>query len=411
MKIVVILPTYNEKTNIEKMIPMLEEEIFPKIKNHNMAILVADDKSPDGTAEVVRGFMKKWKNIELLEGEKKGLGAAYARAMKHAMDEMGAGAVIELDADFQHDPADIVKFVKAMDDGADYVIGSRYVKGGQIPKEWELHRKFLSFFGGLFAKIVLLNTQVHDMTSGYKLTKTEFLKKVDLDHLYSNYYAYKIHILHDVIRAKAKVKEVPIVFYERTHGSSKITSKDTFDSFFVVIKLRLRDSARFIKFLITGGTGFVTQIVIQEATVAIGLAAAIAAFVYQLEASVFHYNDMVSLTNATAAAFGAEAAILSNFLINNFWTFTDTRKLKEKSPFIIRLAKFNSLSLLSISLQTIAVYLAVKWFGPEFVFLNFSVPTRIAILFPTIILIVIPLNYLIYNKIIWKTQYLKKKHD
>src|SRR6185312_10721342 len=164
MKIVVIIPTYNEKENIERMIPVLEKEIFPQIKNHELHILIADDTSPDGTKEVVQKYMQEYKNVHLLEGKKEGLGAAYARAMRYAMDKMDAYAVIEFDADFQHDPHDIPRLLAAMDDGADYVIGSRYVKGGAIPKEWGFDRKILSRFGSLFARIVWWNFSIHDMT-------------------------------------------------------------------------------------------------------------------------------------------------------------------------------------------------------------------------------------------------------
>ncbi len=164
-------------------------------------------------------------NVTLLKGNKKGLGAAYVRGMHYAMEKMGADSIMEFDADFQHDPSDIPRLIKAMDDGADLVIGSRYVPGGTIPREWGIHRKLISRLGGLFAQIVLLTFNVHDMTSGFKLTKSAFLKKVNLDNLFSKYYAYKLHILHDVLKQGAKVVEVPIIFYERKKGSSKITRK------------------------------------------------------------------------------------------------------------------------------------------------------------------------------------------
>lgn len=411
MKIVVILPTYNEKVNIEKMLPYLEEEVFPGIKNHTIEILVADDKSTDGTAEVVRMFMKKWKNIELLEGEKKGLGAAYARAMRYAMDSMNAEAVIEFDADFQHDPNDIPRLIAAMDEGYDYVIGSRYVAGGEIPKEWGIHRKFLSRVGGLFAKVVLMNSKVHDMTSGLKITRSGYLKKIDLEHLYSKYYAYKIHILHDVIKSGAKVKEIPTKFYERVEGSSKLEFKDLFESFWVVMKLRYRDSKRFVKFLIVGGTGFIIQLATQEFSVLIGFAYFLAQIFLPIETRYFGGGDIEALKSTMAVAVGAECAIISNFLINNFWTFHDTRNIKEKSPIIIRLLKFNLTSVFSIVLQIVVATMAVRSIGTHINILGLLVPTRILVLFPTIILVVIPVNYIIYNKIIWKTHHLKHEHN
>lgn len=405
MKIVVILPTYNEKVNINKMIPILEDEIFNRIKNHNMYILVVDDNSPDGTGDEVKRYCQLYKNIYLLQGEKEGLGSAYVRGMHYAMDKLKADVVIETDADFQHDPNDIPRLIEAMDNGADYVIGSRYIEGGEIPKEWGMHRKFISRIGGLFAQIVLGVWNVHDMTSGYKLTKTSFLKNVDLDHLYSKYYAYKLHILHDILKQKPKITEVPIIFYERKEGSSKITSKDLFDSFRVVLKLRYNDSKRFIKFLIVGGTGFLVQIFTQEFVIRSGLSDYLTSILVSLNL----VQDATSVSHAIGAGIGAEAAIISNFLINNFWTFEDTRNIKEKSRFTVRAVKFNVASLASILIQSIVVLLAEKTFGEYMHIFSYTIPTRIAVIIPTILFFVIPLNYFIYNVLIWKTQYLKNK--
>lgn len=385
MKIVVILPTYNESENIVKLVPLLIDEIFPQIKNHEMQLLVVDDESPDGTAKIVADFMKKWKNVELLSGKKNGLGAAYVRGMHYAMDKMKADAVMEFDADFQHDPADIPHLIKAMDEGADYVIGSRYIPGGAIPREWGIHRKIISRFGGLFAQIMLWRFDVHDMTSGYKLTKSSFLKKIDLEHLYSKYYAYKLHILHDVLKLGAKVKEVPIIFYERKEGSSKITRKDLIDSFIVVIRLRINDSKRFIKFLFVGGTGFIIQY------------------------SILHTFILLGFAQFIATAISAETAIISNFVLNNMWTFKDTGKIKDRGGFFIRLIKFNITSFAAIVIQVCASLLAVWLFGENLNILGYSIATSEVILFPTIVFVVIPLNYIIYNKIIWKTQKLNEK--
>jgi dolichol-phosphate mannosyltransferase len=386
MKIVVILPTYNERANISKLIPILEKDIFPQIKNHKVHILVVDDKSPDGTAEAVQEYMKQWKNIELLSGDKKGLGAAYVRGMQFAMEEMQADAVMEFDADFQHDPNDIPRLVKALDNGADYVIGSRYVKGGSIPKEWGADRKILSVFGNLFTRIVWGNYDIHDMTSGFKLARTSVLKKVDLDNLLSNHFAYKMQILHDMVKAGAKVKEVPIAFMEREIGKSKISQKDQFESFYVVLRLGMYPYKRFIKFLVIGGTGFFLQFLMVYIAIRLGMEQFIAAMI------------------------GGETAILSNFVLNNLWTFGDTKSIKQQGSFFRRLVKFNIASLGSIGIQTIVVYFAVQALGEYLQILGVTVPTSMVVLVPTIILIVIPLNYFIYNKVIWKTHYLKDQN-
>jgi len=384
MKIVIIIPTYNERPNVEKMIPLLEEEIFPKIKNHHLFILIVDDKSPDGTADLVGEFTKKWNNIELLTGEKNGLGAAYVRGMKYAMDKMDAHAVMEFDSDFQHNPHDIPRLIHAMDEGADYVIGSRYIPGGSIPKGWGVNRKFLSVFGSLFIRIVWLNFAIHDMTSGFKLTKTTFLKKVDLDHLLSKNFAYKVEILHDIVKEKAKVSEVPIVFNEREEGKSKINVSDQFESFYVVIRLAMRDRKRFIKFLFVGGTGFILQFLTVYVAIFIGMQQSIAAMI------------------------GGEIAILWNFTANNKWTFSDTKHIKEQGSFLRRLIKFNVASLASIAIQGLVVHLAVQVFGEQITLFGHAFYTSFIVLIPTILFLVIPINYVIYNRFIWKTHHLKK---
>jgi len=384
MKIVIIIPTYNEKSNVKKMIPVLENDVFPKVTNHSMSLLVVDDNSPDGTADIVREFMKKWSSIELLTGEKKGLGAAYVRGMKYAMEKMNADAVMEFDSDFQHDPHDIPRLIRAMDSNADYVIGSRYIKEGSIPKEWGLDRKILSVFGNLFTRVVWLDFSVHDMTSGFKLTKTAFLKQINLDRLLSKNFAYKMQIMHDVIQLKAKVVEVPIVFYEREQGKSKINVNDQFESFYVVLRLAVYDRKRFIQFLFVGGTGFILQFITVYLVIFLGLKQFVAAMI------------------------GGEVAILWNFFANNKWTFKDAQAIKEKGSLFQRLVKFNFASLASIAIQGVVVYIAVRVLGEKIKILGLSLHTSIAILFPTIILLVIPMNYVIYNRFIWKTHRLKK---
>jgi dolichol-phosphate mannosyltransferase len=129
MKIVIINPTYNEKGNIEKLINTLEDEIFPPLKDHEMHILVADDNSPDGTADIVEGLMKKFKNLHIVKGPKKGLGAAYIRAMEYAIEKLDADVMFEMDADGQHDPTKVPLFIKKIEEGADFVIVRIFLSG------------------------------------------------------------------------------------------------------------------------------------------------------------------------------------------------------------------------------------------------------------------------------------------
>src|SRR3989344_1126529 len=156
MKIVVINPTYNEKGNIERLITILEEEVFPKIKNHEMHILVADDNSPDGTGKIVEDLTKKYKNLHLVTGPKQGLGAAYVRAMTFAIEKLDADVMFEMDADFFHDPHKIPEFLQKIDEGYDMAIGTRYSGGGSIPANWGLHRKAFSKVANMIIRVILM---------------------------------------------------------------------------------------------------------------------------------------------------------------------------------------------------------------------------------------------------------------
>jgi len=404
MKAVIILPTYNEKGNIDRLIPILEEEIFPTIKNHTLAILVVDDSSPDGTAEIVKSFMKKWKNIELLTGEKRGLGAAYVRGMTYAIEKMNADIVFEMDADLSHDPEKIPVFLNKIDEGHDMVISTRYSDGGSIPKNWGIERKAYSVLGNLIVRLILMRSGIHDWTGGYRALKKEvFLKIRDELHSFKGY-TFQIAFLHKALQKHFKVAEVPIHFTDRTLGKSKIASGEYINDLLrYVIIARIIELKRFIKFLIVGGAGFITQILVQEISIRTG----ITYFLATVFGNTLHATDFQALAQSIGVGFGAEAAILSNFLYNNFWTFKDTRKLKTKSPFFIRLLKFNSASLGSIFIQSTAVWLGIKLLGNTVTFYSYTIPTRILIIIPTIIFLVIPLNYLIYNRFIWKTHHLK----
>lgn len=385
MNVVIILPTYNEKENIEKVIPSLEEEIFPQIKNHEMNILVADDNSPDGTADEVRNLMKKYKNLDVNIGEKRGLGAAYVRGMTYAIEKMGADIMFEMDADGQHDPKKIPEFLKKIDEGYDMVIGTRYSDGGSIPPNWPPQRKAFSILGNIIVRVILMRFSLHDWTGGYRALKKEvFLKEKEELSSFKGY-TFQVSFLHKAVRDSFKIAEVPFHFTDRTLGNSKIAPMEYIvDLLKYVITAKIKEMERFVKFLVVGGTGFIVQMLSQELAVLIGL------------------------LHSVSVGIGAESAIVSNFMFNNFWTFGDTRHVKEKSHFLIRLLKFNTTSIAAILLQVGAVWIAEKAFGNDLRLMSFVFPTRIAVLFPTIIFLVIPLNYIIYNKIIWKTQYLKK---
>lgn len=245
MKIVVIIPTYNEVRAIASLIDAIEAE-FRMIKGHAMEILIVDGNSSDGTLDEVRRKTGEYSNISLLvEKEKRGLGVAYINGMNHAARNLRADAVIEFDGDFQHDPKDIRRLVEELDNGYDYVIGSRYVPGGAVPEKWGWHRKLLSKFGSLFIKYIL-SLPTNDNTSGLKLTRVRpFFDYLPLseEKILSRRHAYKVHLLYEMQAHGAKTKEIPIIFLEREGGVSKSSLEDIRESLSVVIILFFRKLA------------------------------------------------------------------------------------------------------------------------------------------------------------------------
>lgn len=223
MKACVILPTYNEAENIEK--------IIRKVKRHKVDILVVDDNSPDGTAKLAEGM-----NVNLLKRDKKeGLGKAYIAGFKHAMNEYDI--LFEMDADLSHQPKYIHDFLKEIEEN-DLVIGSRYVKNGKI-ENWNLYRKTVSFVGNLFGKYVA-GLKVKDCTSGYRAIRTELLKKIDLDNLIGGGYSFQISLLKQCQRKNARIKEIPIVFVDRKKGKSKLGKKEMTEFIKTCLMLRFK---------------------------------------------------------------------------------------------------------------------------------------------------------------------------
>jgi dolichol-phosphate mannosyltransferase len=196
MKVVIVIPTYNERGNTERMIKALSK-VFPQITAFKMHVLYVDANSPDGTAEIIRTYQAKYPWLHLLVEEKKeGMGKAYAKGMTYAMKVLKADYLVEFDGDFQHRPTDIPRLMEKISQGYDYVIGSRYIHGGSIPAEWGFDRKFLSVVGNLVARVMLLLPSIHDVTGGFRVSKVKgFMDNFDFDTLLSRRFAYKVHLL------------------------------------------------------------------------------------------------------------------------------------------------------------------------------------------------------------------------
>jgi dolichol-phosphate mannosyltransferase len=365
------MPTFNEAKNIGKMIDELGGKYFKDIENADMHLLVVDAHSPDGTGEIVKEKQKKYKNIHLLSKEKGGLGADYVAGMKYSMKELNADAVMEMDADFQHPPRFVKPMVQAFLDGADYAIGARYVPGGSVPKEWAFSRRMISFLGNLFIRIVLVKPKLHDLTTGFRLTKVDgVLDKIDLDNLRElKRFAYKVDLLYQSIKNAKKVVEVPLEFAPRTQEKSKFDTKEMVATFKVAIILGVLDKQRFIKFATVGFVGFIVNFVFLRVFRSLGLG-----------------EVLVWL-------FATELAIINNFAFNNIWTFREV-KIGGAGKLIKKFLEFNLTSVGALVIQSIFGPIGVGIVGTQFDW---------AVLFFVVTFMVLPYNYFMYNAVIWKT--------
>jgi dolichol-phosphate mannosyltransferase len=216
MRPLVIIPTYNESENIERMLHRIHE-CLP-----DAGILVVDDGSPDGTADLVKGVAAELPDLHLLSrAAKSGLGSAYRAGFAWGL-ERGYDACIEIDADFSHDPAALPTLVAPLSEGFDVVIGSRYVKGGSIPN-WAWHRHMLSRGGNIYASAVL-GLGVSDSTAGYRCYSARILRKLDLDRIRAEGYGFQIEMTYRTRQYGGAITEVPIKFVDREVGESKMSS-------------------------------------------------------------------------------------------------------------------------------------------------------------------------------------------
>jgi len=231
-KTLVIVPTYNEAENIERLLPRVFSQPIP-----DLHVLVVDDSSPDGTAELVRRLQSTYPGrLHLLVREgKKGLGSAYVEGFRFALSH-GYGIVVEMDADLSHNPDDLPRLLAELDNH-DLVIGSRYVTGVNVIN-WPLRRLLLSLGGNWYVRAVT-RLPVRDCTSGFKVYKREVLAALDLDRIQSDGYAFQIEMKYRAWKKGFRLREVPIVFIDREAGSSKMSKRIVREAIWMVWKLKI----------------------------------------------------------------------------------------------------------------------------------------------------------------------------
>lgn len=381
-KVVIISPTYNEAGNISSVVKEIAK-VRRKLPRYNIIILFVDDNSPDGTAKIIIKLGKTNSFVKLLKNpHKKGLGFAYKKGMRYALDKFKADIVFSFDADLSHDPKKIPQFLAQIESGSDMVLGARYLKGGSIPSDWPPHRKFLSYVGNQFIRIVMGNYQVHDWTTGYRAITAGLAKRIipNMSHSAFNGYTWQIGFLVKSISVGATISEVPFHFIDRTKGASKLGPEYIFNTLRYIMKVRLDQilNHRIFKFVVTGGIGALIQLI-----------------TLQLYRPVMPFQLAFFLS--------IETAIISNFIFSNLWTFAD-RKLKAKQipgKFIA----FNLASGGSILIQQGIALVGERFIGLYSLFtlpiINFIVDTG-TMFAVTGILIGMFWNFFAYSKIIWK---------
>ena len=362
---VIILPTYNEVNNVTSLI----HDIFnvtKQITTWNIQILVVDSSSPDGTAKEIAKLQKQYKQLHLLETPKEGLGKAYTRGFNYALGKLNTDVVFEMDADHSHNPKEIPHFLSQIDQGSDFVIGSRYIPGGSIPQNWGIHRKIFSIVGNLIVRLGFMKFAVTEWTNGYRAIKRWVIEK-HIDDL-ENYtgYVFQVALIDNAIKSNARIREIPIHFIDRTKGVSKIDSIE----YITQTLLYVFQHSSFIKFCIVGGIGFIVDFGISFLLIEIFTGSVV-------------FATMVS----------AELAIISNFIFNNYWSFAHKKLEHGNESLLWSFIKFNLVASGSIVIQAYGMHLSTSWLGESYWYVY-----KVFI----IVLIIIPYSYVLYNKLIWK---------
>lgn len=368
-----MLATYNEKENLEAMIEAIDK-IGQNLPQHEFLILVADSNSPDGTGRIADRLAKKRKDLFYIQTPR-GLGISLIRGYSYAMKELKAEVVLPNDVDFQWNPAYIPELLKKIEAGYDVVVPSRHVAGGS--DNFSAFRKLTHWVSNtLFAYYLAGITQVKDHNGNMKAIRVKgILDRVDLTKLEVRGFVFQMTMIYELAKTGASFVEIPARYQDRRAGQTKVGFnlqffKDIFEYMIHSAKIRLERSRRFLKFAVVGFVGFLINAIGLETFYGLGLGAGL------------------------AAAGGAELAIISNFTFNNLWTFAG-EKITGIRKILAKFFQFNLTSLGAIVIQWIVVGLLARFFGDQW---------RQLYLVIAIGFFVLPYNYLMYTRVIWRTK-------
>ena len=318
-KICFVLPTYNEEENIGNIIQQILKEEKSQSK-HTFTILVVDDNSTDETQTIVQRYISLNSKVHLVTGQKKGLGDAYKRGFKYALNDLKADLIFQMDSDGQHDTSLIPDFVSYIEEGKDVVIGSRFVEGGTTP-DFSFSRLLMSKVGNLLVRYVGGITQLQDCTSGYRAIRASYLKELDFSYLSTRGYSFQSSLICDLAWRGADISEIPIEFSSRKGGDSKLALRDQIEFLLNIPRLGFRNLEDFMKYSLVGVSGVFVNL---------GL--------YLFLTRYYEISEVI------APLIAIESAMISNFILNNFWTFG---KRITQSRIRVKFIKFHLVSGLS----------------------------------------------------------------
>lgn len=341
-KVVIVTPTYNEKASIEKVVELILEQ-NKKMPNFDIHVLIADSHSPDGTGEIAKKLVKKNDHVHFLDVVERGLGLAIVKGYEYALKNLKADVLMQIDADLQHDPNDIPKFLQKIDEGYEYIQGSRFIKGGK--NDISLIRQLFTFGSSVVMRLSTGIWQISDFTPSFKAYTKDLYLRMNWEAVpwHGTTFLIQPAAVVEAKRAEAKMIEVPIKFSER--GADR--SKNEIANYIIDIlgygmEVRLsmwgikfpvlfwaRRSKTFLKF---GTVGFIGTVV-----------------------DFIFYNIFISafgIMPATAKAFSTEIAILNNFSLNNLWTF---KKRKTSTNIWQKLVIFNIVSFGGLAIGVLIV--------------------------------------------------------
>ncbi|HLD26741.1 MAG TPA: glycosyltransferase [Patescibacteria group bacterium] len=365
-KAVIILPTYNEKENLITLIPAIFG-VAKKISHWKIYLLIVDDSSPDHTDQLVKKMQDVYPHLYLIQGEKKGLGNAYFRGFKYVISHFDSHVLFEMDADWSHDPKYIPLFLKKIDEGDDFVVGARYIKGGSIPSDWGFHRKLFSILGNLIIKYGFMNRTINDWTTGYRAIKTSYIKEAVNSMEMFNGYVFQVAFLDKAYKQGLAISEIPIHFKDRTKGTSKIHSIE----YIVNTLWYVCTHSSFIRFVIVGSTSFFVDF-----TIAFLL-------INQFKLPILIGSSIISPL----------IALVYNFIFNNFWSFSHKKVSHSLFSYIKHFALFIAVSFGSVFIQYYALKFALRLLPHNRWYIYKAL---------IIILLNVPYSYFMYNYVIWK---------